>query len=435
MIRCKENNQLEVGAVYQGSKIVDVQVEVSDRGKRVRQRSTITLENGAILKQDHFKDKQFEELDTKRRTAPPRTSSSEATGLPQRSLPKSKSGRHLPKPVQAPSSGGRTMPLLAESPARGERRRRSSSRGRDIIVCEAPARSKSDENNGVTASPCHNPRVLRQPPLSPGGARQLPTTPMTPERNKKSISVIDMSPGQTDEKKRSSLRNLSNFLQSPKRKPPTVSQSGGGLDAMRSSLHSCNSKASSMGGHEDTPRKPGSLKKLGKLMQKPKVQRSKSGDDLELMKEKANQDRQTNRRRSTATSESNKEKLKSFKEMIAASSNKSKPTPENGRRRSSLQSELPPVTYRTQRSSAIVEMPQPKSSPQREQSLSPEEVKKPPIAAKGSGSYVTDFLDKLYDSYIKDDNGEESDDESDSYANKSRSLLDMSLNKFVDWVE
>lgn len=434
----KENNQPVVGGVFQGSKVVDVRVEVSDRGKRVRQRSTITLENGAILKQDHFKDKKFEEVDTKRRSAPPRTRSGDSTGLPQRGLPTSKSGRHLPKP--AATITGRSIPLRAESPARGEGRRRSSSRGHDVIVCDAPVNHKDNSQALVTESPQRITRVQRHPPLSPGVGIQIAIVPLSPDKTKKNTSLMDWSPGSSSDKNKTSLRK---FLASPKRKPPSFTKSGSALDAMRSSLHSANNQQSSKGGSEDTPRKPGSLKTLGKLMQKTKLQRSKSGDSVDLMREEAKKEPDSRRRRSTATTESNKEKLKSFKEMIASSNrgaSKSKPAIRSEKRRS-LQSELPPVTPKIQRRSMgshfSVETPKVNDAPpEREASLSPEEVKRPSNASTQSGSsYVTSFLDKLYDSYIKDDDGEDSDEDSEGYGNNSQSLLDMSLNKFVEWVE
>ncbi|KAG7355144.1 hypothetical protein IV203_004500 [Nitzschia inconspicua] len=427
-----EDHEPRVGALYNGSKVVDVKVDISDRGTRVRQRSTIKLENGAILIKDHIKDKKFEEVDTKRRRAPPRTKSGDSVGPPQRLLPKTKSGRHLPKPVT-----GRSVPLRAESPARCEGgRRRSSSRGRDVIVCNAPdERQKVDGHTVVVSSSRHNPRVLQ------GGHNGIPMVPMTPERNKKNVSVIDLSPEPSDAKKRSSLRNLSHFLASPNRKRPTCTKSGSDLEAMRDSLHSCSSKPSSGEMNEDVAPKPGSLKSLGKLIHKTKVQKSKSGDDLELMRAEVKKEPQRHARKSTATAESNKEKLKSFKEMIAASNktSKSKSAPEDKGRRSSLQSEILHNTPRiTRRSlgSQPVESPPRNSSPPREPSLSPEEIKKPISTPRTSASsYVTGFLDKLYDSYINDGDCDGSDDDSDAGGRKPTSFLDLSLTKFVDWAE
>ncbi|KAL3896146.1 MAG: hypothetical protein SGARI_007249, partial [Bacillariaceae sp.] len=105
--------------------------------------------------------------------------------------------------------------------------------------------------------------------------------------------------------------------------------------------------------------------------------------------------------------------------MISSSgkTTKNKPAAENGRRRSSLQDELPPVTPKAARRSVtpvipvspqVIDSPQSKASPQREPSLSPEDVQKP-----SSSSYITGFLDKLYDSYIKDDEEGGSDEDSD----------------------
>jgi hypothetical protein len=186
---------------------------------------------------------------------------------------------------------------------------------------------------------------------------------------------------------------------------------------------------------EASSRKRGSLKKLGKLVPKPMTGRSKSGDDLHTMQEEMRRECARPMRRSTATSESNKEKLRSFKEMISQAGKTKNNTPLEGRRRrSSLQDELPPVTPKTAPRSVTPHLIEPlisKSSPQREPSLSPDEVKKP-----SSSSYITGFLDKLYDSYIKDDDGDGSDDDSEGgYGKNSATLLDLSLNKFVEWAE
>jgi hypothetical protein len=438
-----ENNEPIVGAMYNGSRVVDVQVEVSDRGTRVRKRSTITLENGAILTKDHFKEKKFEELDTKRRRAPPRTRSNVSDGLPQRSLPKSKSGRQLPKPIPL---NGRVVPLCAESPTRGEGRIRTSSRGREVIVCETPLRSKKSDLNSMTASPRQDSRISRQPPRSPGGSYgHIPGVPLSPETTLQNISLSELSPVSVNSKEKSSFRNLQHFLASPKRKPPTVTKSGSDLNAMRSSLHSCTSSkpSSSRGdGDEDTPKKPRSLKKLGQMIQKNKVQIPSCSCDNTKGEQRKKEDRPHQRRRSTATAASNKEKLKSFKEMISITDQTSKSQTTSldvGKRRSSLPQDNPPVTPKAQRRSIAYSLEDTGTNlsiPQREPSLSPAEVKKPSSAAQQlNTSYVTNFLDKLYDSYMKDDDGGGSDDDSDEYDKKPRSLLDMGLNKFVDWVE
>jgi hypothetical protein len=434
-----ENNEPIVGAMYNGSTVTDVQVKVSDRGTRVRTRSTITLENGSIMTMDHFKDKKFEELDTRRRRAPPRTRSNGSDGLPQRGLPKSKSGRHLPKPLPL---NGRVVPLCPDSPTRRKGRERSSSRGRDVIVCEAPLRSKSSDLSCMIASPRHNPRLPRQPPRSPGGAySQIPAVPLSQESKLQTTPLADLSTDTAKySKERASFRNLPNFLTSPKRKAPTITKSGSDLIAMHNSWNSSTSKSSSKGtGSEDTPKKPGSFKTLGQLIPKNKLPISSSSSDA-VKVEQRKEDR-PQRRRSTATAESNKEKLKSFKEMISATNRANKNTSpvENGRRQSSLQGDNPPVTPRAQRRSIGFPLEQSGTNlslPQREPSLSPEVVKKPSSATQPlNTSCVTNFLDKLYDSYMKDDDGEGSDDDSDDYGQKSRSLLDLGLNKFVDWVE
>ncbi|KAG7359186.1 hypothetical protein IV203_015775 [Nitzschia inconspicua] len=404
-----EDNEPRVGALYNGSKVVDVKVDISDRGTRVRQRSTIKLENGAILIKDHIKDKKFEEVDTKRRRAPPSTKSGDSVGPPQRLLPKTKSGRHLPSPLHQQPGGA--------------------------FPCVARALQDAKVEEDAAAAAVAMSSVLQ------GGHNGIPMVPMTPERNKKKVSVIDLSPEPSDAKKRSSLRNLSHFLASPNRKRPTCTKSGSDLEAMRDSLHSCSSKPSSGEMNEDVAPKPGSLKSLGKLIHKTKVQKSRSGDDLELMRAEVKKEPQRHARKSTATAESNKEKLKSFKEMIAASNktSKSKSAPEDKGRRSSLQSEILHNTPRTTRrslGSQPVESPPRNSSPPREPSLSPEEIKKPISTPRTSASsYVTGFLDKLYDSYINDGDCDGSDDDSDAGGRKPTSFLDLSLTKFVDWAE
>ena len=187
---------------------------------------------------------------------------------------------------------------------------------------------------------------------------------------------------------------------------------------------------------QESSRKRGSLKKLGKLMPKPKLGRAKSGDDLIAMKEETHRESSRPRRRSTATSESNKEKLRSFKAMIKPAGKVSRGSSDNGRLRSSIsQDDLPPVTPKTVRRPVrpqMIESPRSKASPQREPSLSPDDVQKP-----STSSYITGILDTLYDSYIKDDEDGGSDGDSDgAYGHHSSSnLLDMSLNKFVEWAE
>jgi hypothetical protein len=173
------------------------------------------------------------------------------------------------------------------------------------------------------------------------------------------------------------------------------------------------------------------LKKLGNLVTMKKPGKSKSGDDLEAMQqhiksEPRQKEERASRRRSKPTNESNKEKLKSFKEMIA-SSNKGKETPESSRRRSESKNEsMPPIPSTPRRSSASTST-SPSTPPGREPSLSPEVVKKP-----ASSSYITGFLDKLYDSYMKEDDGSDEESDDDGYG-KPQGLLDMSLTKFADW--
>ena len=428
MAGSQDNEPPVIGSTYNGSRVVDVQVEVTDRGMRTRKRSTITLENGIFMKLDHWVEKKFEQLDTSRRRAPPRTRSSAKEALPQRGLPKSKSGRHLPKPT-APGSS-KLASMRSESPARGIGRSRSSSRGRDVIVKEVPGQSKSSDLSRMSASINRTDRIPRPPQrhedmsLSPG------------EANKQSVNTRDLSPEPTTPKRPSSLKNLSGFLTSPKRRAPGHTRSGNDLDAMRNSLHSCNSKSSMTECSEESSRKRGSLKKLGNLIPKPTIGRAKSDDELLFMQEETKREVSRPRRRSTATSESNKEKLRSFKEMIspAGKATRNKTTVENGRRRSSLQDQLPPVTPKaTSRSVTpqVIESPQSKASPQREPSLSPEDVQKP-----SSSSYITGILDKLYDSYIKDDEEDGSDGDSDGgYGQNSSNFLDASLTKFVEWAE
>jgi hypothetical protein len=119
---------------------------------------------------------------------------------------------------------------------------------------------------------------------------------------------------------------------------------------MHNSWNSSTSKSSSKGtGSEDTPKKPGSFKTLGQLIPKNKLPISSSSSDA--VKVEQRKEDQLHRRSSSATVESNKEKLKSFKEMISATNraNKNKSPVENGRRRSSLQGDNPPVTPRAQR--------------------------------------------------------------------------------------
>ncbi|KAL3914638.1 MAG: hypothetical protein SGILL_006023 [Bacillariaceae sp.] len=444
-----------IGTTYNGSKVVDVHIEVTDRGKRTRKRSTITLENGVILKLDHFVDKKFEQLDTKRRRAPPPRTRSAKEALPQRGLPKTKSGRHLPKP--SASSGSGTPPMRAESPARGVGRSRSSSRGRDVIVREAPSPSRSSDLSAMAASTRGMPRIPRSPARQSRtlGRDYVDAMSLSPEEpTTKPVSIRDQSP-EPSPKRPSSLKNLSNFLVSPKRKAPSYSKSGSDLEAMRCSVHSCDSKSSLAEGKE-TSRKRGSLKKLGNLIQKTKVGKTRSGDDLSCMQEETKQERsKPMKRRSTATSESNKEKLRSFKDMISPVGKTTKdkdstekprrratlkdeqlpPSPRKDRRRSSHQTAVPPITPKKERRSVapqVTESPRPVSPVDREPSLSPPEVKKSP-----GGSYLTGILDSLYDSYINDDDdGEGSDGDSDcGYGHNSSNLLDMSLNKLVDWAE
>jgi hypothetical protein len=424
-----------IGSIYNGSKVVDIKVEVSDGGTRIRRRSTIYLENGIIMTTDHFKDKKFEEVDAPRRRAPGRTKSGDKDLLPVRGLPTTQSGRHLPKPMKPTKKVAH--PMRGDSPARGQGRARSSSRGRDVIIRAPPGRSKSSDLEEMNHSNSSlNPRAPRLPPSSSRGHREDDfddVLHMSPEQTKKPSSMKylispardrDLSP--EPEKKPSSLRSLSNFLTSPKRQAPGYTKSGNDLEALRNSLHSCTSKASKSH-KDDEERKPRTMK-LGSLIGKKKNGRSRSGSEDhsvtegESVSEELRRERRAGRKKEP-TAESNKEKLKSFKEMIATS-HKS-----DGKRRHSSTQEATPC--RGTPSHAREE--QSLSPPEREPSLSPVHVKKP-----ASSSYITGFLDKLYDSYMKDDDddGEGSDDDDDKgYGRKSTSLLDMSLNKFVEWAE
>ena len=386
-----------IGEDCNGSKVVDVQVEVSDVGPRVRTRRRISLDSGAILIQDHWRDKKFEQLDTSRRRAPHRSRSGSvkqdrppSSSLPQRgSLPKSRSGRHLPKPAGIPPTptGSKRIPLRAESPARGTTRGRSSSCGRTTLLPHGGEARRS-------SSP--RPSLRESPARSSSPANKRP----------------------------SSLRNLKNFLNSPKRQPPTFTKSGSDLDALRSSLHETEAVETI-----SPKKKPRSRRNLGRILPKSNgVGRSKSGDELEVMQQKQ---RTMTKRKSNATSESNKEKLKSFKEMISSTrTSKSSGTDQQRRASKPWANALPPTHTRPQRTLDMEQKNQESSGQQqREPSLSPEEVKKP-----SSSSYLTGFLDQLYDSYIKDEEDGGSDDDSDDggYGHSS-SLLDMSLNKFVEW--
>jgi hypothetical protein len=51
------NEVLFVGGTYVGSKITKLEEVVSDRGPRIRTRSTITLDNGMIVTLDSYVDK------------------------------------------------------------------------------------------------------------------------------------------------------------------------------------------------------------------------------------------------------------------------------------------------------------------------------------------------------------------------------------------
>jgi hypothetical protein len=51
------NEVLFVGGTYVGSKITKLEEVVTDRGPRIRTRSTITLDNGMIVTLDSYVDK------------------------------------------------------------------------------------------------------------------------------------------------------------------------------------------------------------------------------------------------------------------------------------------------------------------------------------------------------------------------------------------
>jgi hypothetical protein len=453
-----------VGSDYNGSKVIDVQVEVTDRGARVRKRSIIKLENGVIMKEDHWKDKIFQEVDAPRRRAPVRPKSladndtnpamAPSIPAPSRSMgPKTKSGRQLPKPAAPPrrvtqGTAGALPPIRSESPARGNVRRRS--RGDDFIREPVRATKSSDLEELQVSS--HNHRGFRS------SSREAEVS--TDRENR------DLSPEPSS--KPSSFRNMSNFLISPIRQAPAVSKSADSLDAMRASLHSPGSKrgsqlppkgdvrrgrrTSATGGvgdiNEDgapqTPQnKPRSLK-LGVLISpRLKPTRSRSGDLEKMQDGLPTADEQSKsepfkleRRPSLATPESNREKLRSFKALIAMPSPKRStrsPSPaaiqreqEQNPRRGSFQQGInqqsPEKSPSSRRGSTSRE-----NVRAREPSLSPEEVKKP-----ASSSYITSFLDTLYDSYVDPKGGNDGDSDDDGYGG---GLLESSLNKFVEWAE
>jgi hypothetical protein len=474
-----DHGAILVGSTYNGSKVIDVQVEISDRGTRVRKRSIIKLENGAIAKEDHWKDKVFEEVDTSRRRAPVRSKSNDAnlpvmtagnsTVQQGRGLgPKTKSGRQLPKPT-APSrmatkgTAPALPPIRSDGPARGSARR--SSRGQDFIR-EPPRPSKSSDLENLRAS-SHSSSGLR--PSGPdGGGNDAVDRDLSPEAAQKP----------------SSLKNLSNFLISPIRQAPGFSKSGNDLDALRDSLHSSGGRdvlhlppkrdgkptrrTSAMGMAGDsksdrapeTPqRNPRSINNLGVLISpRMKPPRSKSGE-LESMQGSLHMEDEgtksepfkMEKRSSLPTSESNREKLRSFKNMIAMPPLKTStrsPSPaavqreqEPKSRRSSMKHEQHQQVAEKSRRGSLQHHQQPPQSPAprrgsvsskeiktREPSLSPEQVKKP-----GSSSYIASLLDSFYDSFVADGD-EEGSDEDGGYDN-SQGLLESSFNRFVEWAE
>jgi hypothetical protein len=325
---------------------------------------------------------------TRSRQAPSRSKSADALRRPARNLPKTKSGRHLPKPGGPTSSKHRKAPGKSRSGDDLDGRSHVNSYSSDS---ETPKNSDAadDMNHGGRHSESSSSGLV------------TPTKKKTKKKKSSSLrKILTPSP--------SGKRTLKGFLTSPRAKD------------------SLPSKKPPLSPTPGTPsqRKPRSLKMFftSPIMRAPT--KKKSGSELDNMREslvdlhplpdegtrqveggRTARTARTARTKRKSKSEHSSDKPRSFKELLAHSHHSQPPT----HTRSSNLEEMRQNTH---------------NKPEREPSLSPEELSKPL-----SGGLITGLLDSvghLVQNFLDD---EDTDDEDERVSTR----FDDNVSRIAGW--
>lgn len=230
--------------------------------------------------------------------------------------------------------------------------------------------------------------------------------------------------------------SLSKFLISPLRKPPGKSKSGDSLKLMAPDLGPDSDDDNRRSSHDrsrshrqqrkidrslspEPPKKPSSLKAfLVSPLRKPPTKTRSA--DLDFMAPDLDSDSEEDHARSShsrstrrSSPDKNPKKTKTFKQLLGK-----KVTPSRTKS-SDFEASGSGGRGRKGRAQSPPRRPLP---PERELSLSPEDVRKPK-------SLINNLLDNLYDSYVKGDEGDDEEEDMNNMHN-SVSRLDMSLTRF-----
>lgn len=372
--------------------------------------------------------------------------------------PKTKSGRHLPKPA-APS---RPMPSGARARSPPKRRGVAVSRSSNLesMGSATKARSSSLPRNQQPRSPSPSdspeekkPSSLKNFLLSPlrkapgktqsGNLEELrkglQASPGTDSRGRRNQGRRQYEDGNSERslspetgKKTSSFKQ---FLTSPLRKAPGKSKSSDSLKMIAPSLDSDSEEEDFRSSHgrsgsrrgqrsversiSPEPKKPNSIKQfLTSPMRRATPTRTRSSDSdigtLPMDSDSEDDNGRSSHSRSLRHQRGGSDKkTKTFKQLLGK---KSAP----GRTKSGdLKAMTSGGKNRGGRAQSPPRRPLP---PEREPSLSPEDTRKPK-------SMINNLLDNLYDSYVKGEDDEGSEDDMRGM-NDSVSRLDMSLTRF-----